>query len=166
VCAYLPSLSFSSPAVWFPMLLWQKLIQSRSHGEVTSATRLPTWPAHSSAPLTTHHPSPSPTHTCLWIHHWYSPPPTPWTALPTRLKHHFLAVCLTQSVTLTTSTESAGAVDVIWKGCGRWISDAIMASAWQDWKKTTNCFSPDGRSWGPNRTPPDYQARGTNFITC
>lgn len=29
--------------------------------------------------------------------------------------------------------------------------------------KATNCFSPDGRSWGPNRTPGD---RGTNFITC
>ena len=90
-----------------------------------------TWSAHSSAPLTPPPLAQTYPHICLWIHHCLSPR---WTALPTCLKHQFLAVCLTQSVALTSSV-SAGAVDIIWKACGRRISDAIMAPARWDWEK-------------------------------
>jgi len=70
---------------------------------------------------------------------------TPWTALPNCLQHQFLAVCLMQSATLTTSSVSADAEEMIWKGCTldiRRYHGICLAGL----GKTTNCFSADGRT--------------------
>lgn len=60
-CVGLPSLNFYRPLSRF-RYCFGKNHSSRSHSEVTSAARLPTWTAHSSAPLT----PPSPTHTSVY----------------------------------------------------------------------------------------------------
>ena len=122
----LPSFNLYRPAVWSPLLC--KNFESQLWRGDIRRTRGPRTVQHLSPPPPLAQTYP---HICLWIHHCLSPR---WTALPTCLKHQFLAVCLTQSVALTSSV-SAGAVDIIWKACGRRISDAIMAPARWDWEK-------------------------------
>jgi len=104
-----------------------------------------------------------------------SHPPAPSTDLPTHLSMDTpLPVtpldCITDLLEASISRGLLDAVSSPDKQRIRWCSGHNMESLWTPdirryhgtcqvgLGKTTNCFSTYGRSWGPNRTPPGYQA--------